>query len=192
MQTEVQNIQEYSNIMKLTNENLINQIINEQNLPPLPTFESDSQMECDRKERILYLRRKMEERKKIIREEKERKTREREEFERQVAAIDNNFQPGQFLYIKDEKSRELIKNGWNAVKLTEMENFVREDTESFQWSKDPRIRIINEKMESIENPPDHSGFTFGWTMRQLKQIFKLGEEQYRREILIAEMTSPAF
>jgi len=118
--------------------------------------------------------------------EKERQRQERQaERDRRIAAIDNNFTPGEFLYI-DSHSREMIKNGFEAVQLTETANFVKQDTESFQWSGDNRVWVITAKMEEL-GYYGHSGCSFGWTMRQLQQIFRHGEAVYRREYLIAKI-----
>jgi hypothetical protein len=119
--------------------------------------------------------------------EKERQRQERlAERDRRIAAIDNNFTPGEFLYIGDCYSREMIKNGFQAVQLTETADFVKQDTESFQWSRDNRIWIITAKMEEL-GYTGHSGFSFGWTMRQVQQIFRLGEAEYRRQLLIEKI-----
>lgn len=198
MLTEVQNMQANNMTIntEITNENLSLQIPDENIMPPRPPSPNGMLNQSNSDEQLLTisrvhdLRRKIQERNRLLEEEEKRKIREREEIERRIAAIDNNFQPGEFLYINCQHSRKLIKNGWRAVKQTETENFVRTDIESFQWSDDPRISIIINKMESIEDPPGHSGFTFGWTMRQLQQIFKLGEEEYRRRILIEEIRRP--
>lgn len=100
-----------------------------------------------------------------------------------ISSIEDNeesFIAGEFLYISNLHSRLIIQNGWRAVQLTETADFVKQDIESFQMSDDPRIWIISNKMDEIENPPGHSGFTFGWTMRQLQLIYKHGENEYRK------------
>jgi hypothetical protein len=80
----------------------------------------------------------------------------------------------------------MIKNGYQAIHVTETANFVKQDIESFQWSDDKRIWVITAKMEEL-GFTGHSGFSFGWTMRQLQQIFRLGEAVYRRELLIEKI-----
>jgi hypothetical protein len=115
--------------------------------------------------------------------EKERQRQDRQaERDRRIAAIDNNFTPGEFLYIDIDGSREMIKNGFQAVQLTETADFVKSNIESFQWSGDNRIWVITAKMEEL-GFYGHSGCSFGWTMRQLQQIFRLGEAEYRRQYL---------
>ena len=101
--------------------------------------------------------------------------------------FDNNYTRGQFDYITDKPSRKLVKNAWKAVQLTETADFVKQPVESFSWSKDPRIWVISKKMEEIEDPPGHSGFTFGWTMRQVQACLQEGEDNYRLDCLIDQM-----
>jgi hypothetical protein len=101
--------------------------------------------------------------------------------------LNSPFTPGEFTYIENSSSRSLIKNGYHAVRLTETANFVKQDIESFQWSSDPNIWVISAKMEEIEEPPGHTGFTFGWTMREVQKIYRLGEEEYRRNWILAQI-----
>ena len=101
--------------------------------------------------------------------------------------FDTNYTRGQFDYISDKHSRKLVKNAWRAVQLTETADFVKQPIESFCLSDDPRIWIISKKMEEIEDPPGHTGFTFGWTMRQVQSILQEGEDNYRLDCLIDQM-----
>ena len=96
--------------------------------------------------------------------------------------ISEGFQPGQFLYIKHESSREMIQNAWLAIQQTETADFVRKDIESFQWSSDPRIWIITAKMEQL-GYHGHSGCSFGWTMRQMQFLYRYGENEFRKRWL---------
>ena len=101
--------------------------------------------------------------------------------------FDTNYTRGQFDYISDKHSRKLVKNAWTAVQLTETADFVKQPIESFCLSDDPRIWIISKRMEEIEDPPGHTGFTFGWTMRQVQSILQEGEDNYRLDCLIDQM-----
>jgi len=107
----------------------------------------------------------------------------REEHQQQRAMLSNkndyNFIPGEFLYIDDTQSREMIKNGWQAVQLTETAEFVKQDIDSFQFSNSPTVRAISKKMVDI-GYYGHSGCSFGWTMRELQKIYKYGEVEYRK------------
>ena len=93
------------------------------------------------------------------------------------------FQPGQFLYIKDHPTREMIHNAWLAIQQTETADFVRQNIESFQLSDDPRIWIITKKMVEL-GYNGHTGFSFGWTMRQMQFLYKFGENEFRKKMAI--------
>jgi hypothetical protein len=127
------------------------------------------------------------------RKEREQRERQQQKLEQQRKRdqyrhlFDTNYTRGQFDYITDKPSRKLVKNAWRAVQLTETADFVKQPIESFSWCNDPRIWIISNKMEEIENPPGHSGFTFGWTMRQVQSILQEGEDNYRLDCLIDQM-----
>jgi hypothetical protein len=96
--------------------------------------------------------------------------------------ISEGFQPGQFLYIEREATREMLQNAWLAIQQTETADFVRQDTESFQWSGDQRIWIIIAKMAELGYDL-HSGCSFGWTMRQMQFIYRYGENEFRKRWL---------
>jgi hypothetical protein len=87
---------------------------------------------------------------------------------------------GKMPYIKDEQSREMLENAWQAINLTENWDFVAQPTESFQFSQDNRIWIITEKMEQL-GYYRHSGFSFGWTMRQMQFLARNGVEKFKNK-----------
>lgn len=62
--------------------------------------------------------------------------------------------------------------------MTENWNFVKQPIESFSWSNDPRINIISNKMVEL-GYNEHSGSSFGYTMRAMQYISQNGEEKYK-------------
>lgn len=52
--------------------------------------------------------------------------------------------------------------------------------ESFMFSNDPEILLITGKLAGANN---HSGFSFGWTMRQLEGLAKMGPEAFSAEVI---------
>ena len=90
--------------------------------------------------------------------------------------------PGQFLYIRDLNSREMLTNAWRSINQTELWNYMRKEQDSFMFSNDPEIHIIINKMSEL-GYDGHSGSSFGWTMRQMQYIAKNGEQQYINNIL---------
>ena len=86
--------------------------------------------------------------------------------------------PGKFEYIKDTSTKEMLSNAWKAITITENWNFVKQPIESFSWSNDPRINIISNKMVEL-GYIEHSGSSFGYTMRAMQYIAQNGEDKYK-------------
>jgi len=86
--------------------------------------------------------------------------------------------PGEFKYVISNSSREMLQNAYQAINQTETWSFVRNDIESFMRSGAPEIKLISKKMAQL-GYCGHSGFSFGWTMRQMQFIAKNGEEEYK-------------
>lgn len=89
----------------------------------------------------------------------------------------NLFVPGQFLYINDANSKEMLQNAWDAITQLDLWYYMRRDTDSFMLSRDTDINIITNKMEEL-GYDGHSGSSFGWTMRQMQYIAEHGESNY--------------
>ena len=89
------------------------------------------------------------------------------------------FISGSFDYIEPFSTREILKNAYQSITLTETWDFVRKDTESFMMSNSPEIKIITKKMFEL-GYYGHSGSSFGWTMRQMQFIAKNGEQEYKK------------
>jgi hypothetical protein len=90
-----------------------------------------------------------------------------------------------FSFIKDVHMRNTISNGYAAVTLLELwdwlKNYKPDDDLGFMFSGHPNIYKIADKMESLKNPPGHSGASFGVTMRHLEYIAKKGIETYKQQ-----------
>ena len=92
------------------------------------------------------------------------------------------FVPGQFLYINDANSKEMLQNAWDAITQLDLWYYMRRDTDSFMFSRDPEINIITNKMAEL-GYDGHSGSSFGWTMRQMQYIAEHGESNYMESYL---------
>jgi nanoRNase/pAp phosphatase (c-di-AMP/oligoRNAs hydrolase) len=90
--------------------------------------------------------------------------------------------PGEFAYVKDQWTREMLLNAWQAITITELWDFVKEDIDSFMFSHDPRVTRIYNKMEEL-GYGGHSGASFGCTMRNMQYLAEHGEEKFKTEIL---------
>jgi len=96
---------------------------------------------------------------------------------------ENNFLGnGQFEYINDVHSREMLVNAWQAITITETWDFVKQDIDSFMFSHDPRVTRIYNKMEEL-GYGGHSGASFGFTMRNMQYLAQYGEEKFKTVIL---------
>jgi len=87
------------------------------------------------------------------------------------------FIPGNFDYIKCKSSREMIENAYRAVNQLELWSFMKKDCESYMMTNTPEIWRITDKMAEL-GYDGHSGFSFGWTMRQIQSIAKHGEKKF--------------
>jgi|LauGreDrversion4_2_1035121.scaffolds.fasta_scaffold23192_2 hypothetical protein len=88
---------------------------------------------------------------------------------------------GKFEYCSNNE-REMLENAFQAISLTETWDFVKEKIESFQWSSDSRIWIISNKMVEL-GYDGHSGFSFGWTMRQMQYLAQNGVEEHKKNFI---------
>jgi len=90
------------------------------------------------------------------------------------------FVKGKFDYIKpkDSNYKVMLVNAYQAVTQTESWDLVKQDRESFMFSKDQRIRIIYKKMEELGFGL-HSPSSFGCIMRDMQYIAVYGEENFR-------------
>ena len=84
---------------------------------------------------------------------------------------------GNFDYIKSKHTREMIENAYMAVNQLELWHFMKKDCESYMMSNRSEINRIGNKMIEL-GYNGHSGFSFGWTMRQIQYIAKHGEIKY--------------
>jgi nanoRNase/pAp phosphatase (c-di-AMP/oligoRNAs hydrolase) len=96
--------------------------------------------------------------------------------------VEENIIPGQFEYVKDNWTRDMLINAWQAINITETWDFVKQDIDSFMFSNDPRVSIIYNKMEEL-GYGGHSGASFGCTMRAMQYIATHGERKFMEEQL---------
>ena len=89
--------------------------------------------------------------------------------------------PGEFIYITNDFTREMMKNGWDAVTTLELWAYMKKETDSYMFSTDPEVYLIYKKMEKMGII--HSGTTFGITMRNLQYIAQNGEEEFMKKCI---------
>jgi hypothetical protein len=97
-------------------------------------------------------------------------------------SIEIDLGDGIFDYISNEYERKMLNNAWNAITETNNWNFVKQDIESFIISNDPRINQISNKMEEL-GFNEHSGCSFGITMRNMQYIAQYGEDNFKFKLM---------
>lgn len=95
------------------------------------------------------------------------------------SVILDNIGNGKFEYVQDIYTRKMLVNAWKSISETNLWDFVIQDIHSFIYSDDPRINIISEKMEQ-NGYHEHSGASFGYTMRKMQYLAKHGEENFKK------------
>jgi hypothetical protein len=85
--------------------------------------------------------------------------------------------PGEFEYMV-EHSRIMLQTAYRAITLTENWEFMKQPIDSFMLSSDTRVINIYNTIETL-GYYGHSGFSYGWTMRQIQFIAKNGEQKYK-------------
>ena len=85
---------------------------------------------------------------------------------------------GEFEYIESTHIREMLKNAWQAISLTENWQFMAKPVESYMTSQDERTKQIYKKMEQL-GYYGHSGGSFGLVMREMQFIAKHGEKKFK-------------
>jgi hypothetical protein len=63
-----------------------------------------------------------------------------------------------------------------------LKSFDPNDGDGFMFSSNRNISKIMKKMESLPDPPGHSGSSFAITMRHLHFIAKHGMDEYKNNI----------
>ena len=91
-----------------------------------------------------------------------------------------------FDFISDSDERRMIENGYQAVSELELWEWLKmyePDKYGFMFSSHENISHIGQKMQELPNYPNHSGSSFGHSMRILQYIAKAGLEKFRQDIL---------
>jgi len=81
-------------------------------------------------------------------------------------------------YSKSEQ--EMLEDAYQAIETTKMWDYMKkEPVGGYTFTDDEELRLINRHLEY----GGHSGFSFGWTMRTMQQIARIGEEKFIEECL---------
>ena len=93
-----------------------------------------------------------------------------------------------FSFLTDEQSRNMIINAYYAVTRREAWDFLRtfepEEGSGFMFTNNHIIKAIGNEMDTCPHgPPEHSGFSFSWTMRHMQGIAKKGFESWKKQLI---------
>lgn len=99
--------------------------------------------------------------------------------------LDHTHKRGNFDYIEDPTTREMISIAFKAVDLLELWDYMDLETSSYMLSNDENVRKISNKIEEL-GYWGHSGCSFAWTLRVIQKIARIGEESFMTEWLIQE------
>jgi len=84
-----------------------------------------------------------------------------------------------FNYLNDKNYQEMFLNAYQAIELTETWNFMKQDIDSYMWSRSDEVRTISNKMTEL-GYDCHSGTSFGWIMRHMQFIATHGLEAHKK------------
>lgn len=98
-----------------------------------------------------------------------------------IQNVELPFIKGEFLYVGEEV-RDMLINGYKAVNELELWWYIKKPIDSFMFCNDININKIYKKMEEL-GYKGHSGYSFGWTMRQLEFIANYGEEEFKKKYI---------
>jgi hypothetical protein len=95
--------------------------------------------------------------------------------------------PVDLSFISDEYTREMIANGHEAVTQLELWPWLStfHPEHGFMYTTHDNIDAISRKMNSLPNPPGHSGSSFGFIMRHLQFMAKHGMNKYKEKITMS-------
>jgi len=99
--------------------------------------------------------------------------------------------PGDFASIPGTSPYEaaMLADAYNAVRVTESwENFRNFSEESFMFSRSAWLNKVQAEMKMMD---DHSGSSYGCTMRVIEFIAKNGWETYVRDVIAARAARAA-
>lgn len=87
------------------------------------------------------------------------------------------YAEGDFSFVADENARIMLESMHAAVTVTEnWDNLKKAEPGhgGFMYPSDPELRRIMEEIRAADNNKDHSGGTYGWTVRKMEFIAKSG------------------
>jgi hypothetical protein len=97
----------------------------------------------------------------------------------------NSYKPGDFSFVEDLSVRAMFDDAYKAITTAGAWEFVERGPGDggFMYSSDPYSAAITKAIKYT----DHSGASYGWTMRVMQQIARAGWNRF-----VAEFKQPQF
>ena len=97
-------------------------------------------------------------------------------FEYYGLQIDKN---NLFSFTKDISTRKFLQSAHQAVTNCKMWDWIRTThIKSFMYGEEPEMDKIRKEMEKDPINGNHSGASYGWTMRSIEYVAKHGYSKY--------------
>ena len=91
------------------------------------------------------------------------------------------IQPGDFSFIKDDETRQMLSFTYQAVNNTNswefMKTFEPDPDDGFMFSTHPQLSKISWECEKLDWD-GHSGSSWGFSLRHMQDIAKNGWDNY--------------
>lgn len=84
---------------------------------------------------------------------------------------------GNFDYIENSNTREMMVTAFHAIDLLELWNFMKLSVDSYIFSSDSRVILIYNKIEEL-GYDGHSGGSFGLILRTMQNLARIGEKAF--------------
>lgn len=92
-------------------------------------------------------------------------------------------QTPEFESIYEPFEATMLKDAYQAITACDLWDWMRvfrpKDGEGFMFANHPNLDRINEAMKY----GGHSGASYGWTMRQMESLAKIGWDEHKRIVL---------
>jgi hypothetical protein len=93
-----------------------------------------------------------------------------------------------FAFIEDKDSREYLQSAHRAITSCELWDWLRDhNADAFMFDRSTEVMRIREKMREDPINGYHSGASYGWTMRQMESVAKIGYDAYKEDYMIARI-----
>jgi hypothetical protein len=92
-------------------------------------------------------------------------------------------QTPEFESIYEPFETKMLADAYQAITACDLWEWMRvfrpKDGEGFMFANHPNLDLINQEMKY----GGHSGASYGWTMRQMESIAKIGWDEHKRIVL---------